>query len=236
MWTIGNDAGARIHQSGVDAACREKGSDDLAGKALAKREERIGAARSNFAYRGNAAQQLIQRVEVAFQFGMEPGEQPGSQQLTGGTVVTLAHGARRRQGGFPVTTAGSFTHGHQLVRDFGHGADHDDGLLGKTAAHDFTNAFHGGGILDRGTAKFHDDHRYPCALSSSALSSAAPAAPRMVLCERTVNFQSSSRQGRSRPTVTAMPADMSTSSVGWGRAGWSSRTIGLGGALGRRSS
>ena len=32
--------------------------------------------------------------------------------------------------------------------------------------------------------------RYPCAFSSSPLRTAAPAAPRMVLCESTVNFQS----------------------------------------------
>ena len=32
--------------------------------------------------------------------------------------------------------------------------------------------------------------KYPCALSNSALSSAAPAAPRIVLCDNTVNFQS----------------------------------------------
>ena len=34
---------------------------------------------------------------------------------------------------------------------------------------------------------------------------AAPAAPRMVLWESTVNFQSSTPQGRRRPTAVVMP-------------------------------
>src|SRR6202035_86656 len=43
--------------------------------------------------------------------------------------------------------------------------------------------------------------RYPWTFSTSAFSKAAPAAPRMVLCERTANFQSRTPQGRRRPTV-----------------------------------
>jgi len=43
------------------------------------------------------------------------------------------------------------------------------------------------------------------ATASSAHSSAPPAAPRTVLCEVVTNFQSSSGQGRSLPTATAMP-------------------------------
>ena len=42
-------------------------------------------------------------------------------------------------------------------------------------------------------------------LSNSAFSSAAPAAPRMVLWESTVNFQSNTPQGRRRPTVVSCP-------------------------------
>ncbi len=46
---------------------------------------------------------------------------------------------------------------------------------------------------------------YPLATSSSAFSSAAPAAPRIALWTTRVNFQSSTRQRRMSPTLTAMP-------------------------------
>src|SRR5215471_4888419 len=60
--------------------------------------------------------------------------------------------------------------------------------------------------------------RYPCALSSSPFRTAAPAAPRMVLCESTVNLQSKMLQGRKRPTTADMPCPRSRCRRG---CGWS---------------
>ena len=40
----------------------------------------------------------------------------------------------------------------------------------------------------------------------------------MVLWESTVNFQSSTPQGRRRPTVVVMPRPDTTSNRGWGRS------------------
>src|SRR5258708_27397702 len=74
--------------------------------------------------------------------------------------------------------------------------------------------------------------RYPFAFSSSALSNAAPAAPRIVLCESTVNFQSSTPHGRSRPTVVVIPLPESTSNRGWGRSLDVIYCTGCSGALG----
>ncbi len=64
-----------------------------------------------------------------------------------------------------------------------------------------------------------DQLMYPCALSNSPFSRAAPAAPRIVLCESTVNFQSKILQGRRRPTTALMPRPRSRSNRGCGRSG-----------------
>ena len=55
---------------------------------------------------------------------------------------------------------------------------------------DAGDAFDGGGGFDRSAAEFHDDHQssIPSECISSALSTAAPAAPRMVLWPRATNL------------------------------------------------
>src|ERR1019366_7885298 len=77
--------------------------------------------------------------------------------------------------------------------------------------------------------------RYPFAFSNSAFSRAAPAAPRMGLGERTVNFQSRTLHLRKRPTAVVMPAPRSQSKRGCGRSAAVMYTTGCSGALGRRS-
>src|SRR5947207_3080195 len=58
----------------------------------------------------------------------------------------------------------------------------------------------------------------------------------MVLCESTVNFQSSTPQGRSRPTLVVMPLPESESKRGCGRSGAPEYLTGCCGALGRCNS
>src|SRR5882762_2831366 len=77
--------------------------------------------------------------------------------------------------------------------------------------------------------------RYPFALRSSAFSRAAPAAPRIVLCDRTVNFQSRTLHLRRRPTAVVMPPPRSTSKRGCGRSAAVMYNTGCSGALGRRN-
>ena len=114
--------------------------------------------------------------------------------------------------------------GEQLVGDAGHGGDDDGGVLAAAAAagDDGGGALDGAGVLDRGAAELHDDEvwaggaggviggdhavtavargmpslvEFAERARSSALRTAAPAAPRMVLWERTTNFQSKSAAG-----------------------------------------
>ena len=63
----------------------------------------------------------------------------------------------------------------------------------------------------------------------------APAAPRTVLCESSTNFQSSTLQARSRPTVTAMPLPRLRSSRGCGRSFSGLHSTGGAGANGKSS-
>ena len=58
----------------------------------------------------------------------------------------------------------------------------------------------------------------PSNASTSAFNTAAPAAPRMVLCDNTTNFQSSRVHSRNRPTVAAIPCPRILSSRGCGRS------------------
>src|SRR5438105_4186209 len=80
--------------------------------------------------------------------------------------------------------------GQQLVRGLAHGGNHDDRMLLGARFHDGGDASDGGGGFDGGTAEFHDDHQSssPSEYISSALSTAAPAAPRTVLCAKAMNL------------------------------------------------
>ncbi len=88
----------------------------------------------------------------------------------------------------------------------------------------------------RGAAELGDDHRPRsepaprslCLPPPAAPQSGppAPAAPRTVLCPSTTRRRSRMGQGRTRPTVTAMPPPRSRSSRGWGRSVRLSTSIG----------
>src|SRR5881227_390094 len=80
--------------------------------------------------------------------------------------------------------------GQQLVRGLPHRRDHHHGLLLDARVHDGCNASDSGCGFDGGAAEFHDDHQSssPSEYISSALSTAAPAAPRTVLWPRATNL------------------------------------------------
>ena len=65
---------------------------------------------------------------------------------------------------------------------------------------------HGDGYALFFVARCKSDFEFARGNLMHASSNAAPAAPRMVLCESTVNFQSSTPQGRNRPTLAVIPA------------------------------
>src|SRR4051812_11324072 len=81
--------------------------------------------------------------------------------------------------------------GQQLVGGLAHGRYDNHGPLVHARFHDRGDAADRGGGFDGGSAEFHDDHQSsrPSEYISSALRTAAPAAPRTVLWPRATNFQ-----------------------------------------------
>src|SRR6202453_3529678 len=171
--------------------------------------------------------------------------------------MTVAQPRAYSQGSVSIPAPGSFGCGQKLVGDLGHGADHDHRPLatGQPACDNFGGAKDRGGIFDRSAAKLHDHRLHadtatgswappgapgftpggtslPCAARNSPFNTAAPAPPRIVLCESTVNFQSNSEQGRKRPTVAAIPLPRIRSSRGCGRSSAALNSTGCKGAVG----
>src|SRR2546422_7672533 len=91
---------------------------------------------------------------------------------------------------FLALAADSRRDGQQLVSGLAHGRHHHHGLLFRAGFHDGGDASDGAGGFDGRAAEFHDDHQSsnPSEYISSALSTAAPAAPRTVLCPRATNL------------------------------------------------
>src|SRR5262245_47623655 len=80
--------------------------------------------------------------------------------------------------------------GQELIGGLAHCRDDHDRLLFRAYLHDRSDARDSGGGFDGGPAEFHDDHQSsnPSEYISSALSTAAPAAPRTVLCPKAINL------------------------------------------------
>src|SRR5271156_3569375 len=86
---------------------------------------------------------------------------------------------------------------HRQIRDlqkaiggFTHGGNHHHGLARKPGLYDSGYAFEGRRGFDGRAAEFHDDHQSsrPSEYISSAFNTAAPAAPRTVLCPIAMNL------------------------------------------------
>ena len=159
MRAVGHDALPRIDQRGLQSARRKRFADNPAGKQFTISCDVIGGPRSQFAHRGNAAQQFVERVELAFQFAVKARENAGSQQFSRGVVMAFAQSARKPQGRFSITSPGRQRHLEKRVGDLGHGAHHDHRLFLRSPFDDGSSAIDRLGVLDRGPAKFHHDHR-----------------------------------------------------------------------------
>ena len=155
---VGDEDVAGVDVNSVQTAGGEGGGDDLAGEHFSEGGDMVGGARRDFADGGDAAQQFVERLEVAAEFGVEFGEERGAEQFAGGVVVALLQGAAEFECGLALARAGGVGHGQQRVGDFGHGADHDDGLLREAAFDDGSDAVDGLGVFDRSAAELHDDH------------------------------------------------------------------------------
>src|SRR5882724_5297816 len=73
--------------------------------------------------------------------------------------MTLLQSAAEFQRSLAVAGAGGMGHGQKLVRHFGHGADYHSGFVFKSTFDNSRRPFDGPGILHRGAAELHHDHR-----------------------------------------------------------------------------
>ncbi len=122
--TVGHENVARVDVHALQSVGGKCSSHDFAGEHLAERGHMIGGSRGQLADRGNAAQQLIETLEVAAEFRMKIRKQCRAQQFAGRVVVPLLKRAAEFERGLALSGSGGARHGKQRVGDFGHGADH----------------------------------------------------------------------------------------------------------------
>src|SRR5437588_12103961 len=156
--SVSDNAAARIYMGSVNAARRKCGSGNPAGDTLSEPGNVVSSARRKFAHGYDAAQQVVQSVELFFKLRMNLDKPACAQQIRGGIEVPLTGSAREFQRLLAVACTGGGGHSQKLIGHFGQRADYHNRMLGKTPTHDGRNAVNGFSILHRGAAKFHYDH------------------------------------------------------------------------------
>ncbi len=108
--------------------CRKQCGDDDAGRALAEADDEIVGAWSELADGVDAAQEIVERVELFVQYVGDVTGVLAADDFGGGIEVALAklHGEGECLVALAVTGGGRG--GKKLVRDPGHGGDDDHGL------------------------------------------------------------------------------------------------------------
>ena len=91
---VGDDDLAGVDVGGVDAALAEGGGDDAAGDALAVADDEVGDARGEFEDGGQAAQNLVERVELLVDEVDERGGSSGFLTRARGGVAMAGAQAR----------------------------------------------------------------------------------------------------------------------------------------------
>ena len=183
MTPVGNDHAARIDVRGIHAEVPERQRDNVARQPLAITRNRVDRARRQLAQHGQPFDQLGQLLKVLVEGAVERGAIGQRNNLPGFARMIVAQIVKLPD--VILAPAGNRGLGdsQQLVGRLAHGRNHDDGLLVHARFDNRSHASDGDGGFDRGPAEFHDDHQSskPSEYISSALSTAAPAAPRTVL-------------------------------------------------------
>ncbi len=177
---VGDDQLARVGMDGGQAVRLEEADDDEAGEALAEAGDGVDGARGQLAENREAADEFGEFLEMFFDGALHAGF----------AEMKIAQIVEQRESGVAMAGDGGAGDFEQLVGGFAHRGDDDDGMAGEAGFDDGGDAFDGGGGLDGGAAELHDDHRSsrPSESMSSALRTAAPAAPRTVLWPRATNL------------------------------------------------
>ena len=166
---VGEDDGAGVDVGAGDVLLREGCGDEDGGEALAEADYVVGGAGREFAYGGDAAEEVVEGVEVVMDVELERGEAVavGFESELGEFVTSSAAVLRwrvRRAVGdlerlFALVAAGCGGGGEKRVGDFRHRGDDDDGVevFAQARGYDGGGAKDGGGVFDGGATELHDD-------------------------------------------------------------------------------
>ena len=187
---VGDHDLARIQVLGLHAEMAEGQGDDVAGEAFAVAGNGVDGARRQLAQHGQAFHQFGELLEMLVEKAVERGAFGERHHLAGFARVVVAQVVKLADILVAPAVDGGGGDGQQLVGGLAHGGDHHHGMAVPRALDDAGDAFDSGGRFHRRAAEFHDDHQssIPSECISSALSTAAPAAPRMVLWPRATNL------------------------------------------------
>ncbi len=87
---VGDDAGAGIDVGALEAGFEEGGGDHAGGHAFAEADDEVVGARGEFADGGDAAQQVVERVELLVERRGEGKDALARDELGGGVEVAFA--------------------------------------------------------------------------------------------------------------------------------------------------
>ena len=190
MALVGDDDAARIHVFGPHAEVAEGQGDDVARQPLSVTRDGVDGSRRQFAQHGQTLHQFGEFLKMRVERPVELGAVVERHHLAGFARMKVPQVVELRNVLFAFALDGGFRDGQQLVGGLAHGRDHHHRAASLALPHDPRNAVDGGCRLHRRAAELHHDHRssIPSECISSALSTAAPAAPRTVLWPRQTNL------------------------------------------------
>jgi hypothetical protein len=82
-----------------------------------------------------------------------------TEKFGGGAEVAIAQAGGDGERLVAIAVGGGASGREKLIRDLGHGADHDNRPVSEAGFHDVGGAADGDGILDGRAAELHHDHR-----------------------------------------------------------------------------
>ena len=157
--------------------------DDVTRQALAVARNGVDGTRGQFAEHRDAFDELGQFLEMVVERAVEFGAMGERDDLAGFAGVEVAEVVQLADVVVALAGDGGLGDGEELVGGLAHRGDDYDGMEIGAGFDDGCDALDGGGGFDGRTAEFHYDHQSssPSECISSALRTAAPAAPRIVL-------------------------------------------------------
>ena len=157
---------------------------DQAGQALSKSGNRVGRARSQFAHHRQPLHQIRELFEMRVELRIDAaaGRLAQMKLRASRSAVPAPAEALPRPPWLPIASS--------LLVVLPIAETTTTGRCAETIAHDARDAPDRLRRFDGGSAELHHDHRsrYPSAFMTSAFSTAAPAAPRTVLCPSATNL------------------------------------------------